>query len=106
MDYFRSLVSKALEHSVCPVSSAAMIQRRNSKRFILSELKSDDEKEEERICISEDKEKCEGEEKTVEEAVNVEPASTKDACHYMDAPPTLHEILRWKSIKSLKSQLS
>lgn len=105
MDYFRSLVSKVLKQSVCPVSSTVMIQRRNSKRFILSELKSDDEKEEDRNCISEDREKCK-EEDAEEEAVNVAPPSTKNVCNYMDAPPTQNEILRWKSIKSLKSQIS
>lgn len=100
MDYVRSLVSKVLEHSVCPVSPTAMIQRRNSKRFILSELKSDDEKEEEKICVSENREKCEVAEE--EEAVNAESPSV----NYVDAPPTQYEILRWKSIKSLKSQIS
>ncbi|KAG8315426.1 hypothetical protein J6590_071135 [Homalodisca vitripennis] len=69
-----------------------MIQRRNSRRFILSELNAGEEKEKEPEAETED--------------------SSNSQCTpppeppLHTPPPSHNEILKWRSIKSLRAQIT
>lgn len=79
-----------------------MIQRRNSRRFILSELKSDEDQDgnnEQPIEITVDS----------EDQRPPSPDNDTFAEHspfLFDAPPTQNEVQKWRSIKSLRAQIT
>lgn len=98
-----------------------MIQRRNSKRFILSELKTDNEDDNEtatnEITITAPEPVTEVTEEDPPIQLVLEPQSA-DApsspsasgidmpLNLLDVPPTLNEIQKWRSIKSLRNQIT
>lgn len=75
-----------------------MIQRRNSRRFVLSEL-----------CTEESEAEAEsGEPDPSNSQVDSPPPypTYPPDSPYREAPPTQYELLKWRSIKSLRSQIS
>lgn len=80
-----------------------MIQRRNSRRFVLSELCTEEESEAE--AESGEPDPGSSSSSQVDSPPSYPPSYPPDS-PYRESPPTQWELLKWRSIKSLRSQIT